>query len=472
MADQPTFFWYDLETSGVDPRWQRIVQFAGIRTDLELNEVEPTAANYVKLPMDVLPEPGSCVVTGLTPQRVNEKGVPELEAHVAIQRAFTRPNTCVAGFNNLRFDDEFIRYGFYRHLIDPYAYAWQNGNSRWDLIDLVRAAAALRPDGIEWPREEGLVTFRLAALCAANGIVHASVHDASSDVRATVAVARLVRAKQRRLFDFYLTLRDRKRVTDLLSVEHPRLVVHVSGRIGRERGNLALVVPIARHPTNGNSVVVVDASRDVDMLFDLDVDSLRERLFTRGDHERPPLKEVRLNRVPFVAPLGTLRDSDAIRLGIDRAAAERRCERLVAAPDLAAKVQSIYSREPISGSTDVDAALYDGFYSDSDRSRCASALDSLLENRTPDLDFEDERPVALIRRLRARRDFRALAPLELEEWRADVKQRLHAGEARWMTIERFRSELDQLTEPSQEQIRISLQVHLSQLQAWLRGEGS
>ena len=472
MTEPQTFLWYDLETSGVDPRWHRIMQFAALRTDAQLQQVEPAIATYVKLPIDVLPEPASCLVTGITPQVVDEQGMPELEAHAMINAHFAKPGTCTAGFNNLRFDDEFIRYGFYRHLIDPYAYAWQNGNSRWDLIDLVRAAAALRPDGIEWPLDEGYPVFRLQALCAANGIEHVGANDALSDVKATLAIARLVRARQPRLFDYYLGLRDRERVNALLSVERPKLVVHVSGRLGRERRNLAPVVPIARHPTNASSVVVVDAGRDVQMLFDLGVEALRERLFTRGDHERPPLKEVRLNRVPFVAPLGVLREEDAARLGIDRRAAEGRFERLVADPDISAKVQAVYAREPRSGSSDVDAALYDGFYSDADRSRCATALAALLAGSTPDLAFEDRRPIELIRRLRARRDAGTLTPDERAAWRADVRARLEASDAPWMTIARFRAELDRLDAPAGTEIAVSLETHLSRVEAWLRGDES
>lgn len=234
-----SFFWYDLETTGTDPRSDRIVQFAGIRTDLELNEVGEAISTYVKCPIDVLPEPAACVVTGLTPQRVNREGMKELEAYVAINRCFAQPQTCVAGFNNLRFDDEFVRHGFFRHFIDPYAREWQGGNSRWDIIDLTRAAAALRPEGIEWPSEDGLPTFRLADLADANRIAHVGAHDALSDVRATVSLARLLRAKQPKLFDYYLKLRDRGQLLRRLRPERSRLSLHVSRMFPRERHCIA-----------------------------------------------------------------------------------------------------------------------------------------------------------------------------------------------------------------------------------------
>ncbi len=199
-----SYYWYDLETSGTEPRWDRIVQFAGLRTDTDLNEVGDEYCTYVQLPDDVLPDPDAVLVTSITPQLAREQGVSEWQALTRVKEIFSVPETCVAGYNNLRFDDEFIRHGLYRTLMDPYAREWQNGNSRWDLIDLVRATGALRRGGIQWPAdEEGLPVYRLEALTAANGLEHGQAHDAMSDVRATLALARLIKTKQPRLYDYY-----------------------------------------------------------------------------------------------------------------------------------------------------------------------------------------------------------------------------------------------------------------------------
>ncbi len=100
------------------------------------------------------------------------------------------PGTTTAGFNSLQFDDEFVRNLLYRNLFDPYEREWRKGNSRWDLIDLMRAARDLRPEGIVWPEdEEGRPIFTLVALARANGIAHESAHDAMHDVLATVDLA-------------------------------------------------------------------------------------------------------------------------------------------------------------------------------------------------------------------------------------------------------------------------------------------
>ncbi|MGL4994969.1 MAG: exodeoxyribonuclease I, partial [Deefgea sp.] len=181
-----TFFWHDYETFGAVPRLDRPSQFAGIRTDGELNEIGEPLMIYCQPANDFLPDPFACLLTGITPQTCLEKGVPENQFANQIERELATPGTIGVGYNTIRFDDEVTRYLFWRNLMDPYAREWQNDCSRWDLLDVVRATYALRPAGIEWPiNEEGKVSFKLEMLSAANGLVHEAAHDALSDVRAT-----------------------------------------------------------------------------------------------------------------------------------------------------------------------------------------------------------------------------------------------------------------------------------------------
>jgi exodeoxyribonuclease I len=441
-----SFFWYDLETTGTNPRLDRVIQFAGVRTDLELNEIDAPICTYIKCPIDVLPDPMACAVTGLTPQRVNREGLEELEAYVAINRCFSHPRTCVAGFNNLRFDDEFIRFGFYRHLLDPYAREWQNGNSRWDIIDLARAAAALRPEGIEWPSEApGVPSFRLVDLAAANDVMHESAHDAMSDVRATIGFARLIRAKQRRLFDYCLRLRDRGELLRVVRPESPAMLLHVSGMYPRERGSLAPVMPLARHPQNRNSVIVADLAVDVRRLIDWDIDRLREALFGADRDDRPGLKEIRFNRCPFVAPFSVLRDQDLRRLELDIDIVRMRFDDLRSHSGLGAKIAAIYARPPEAAHHDADAALYDGFIGDGDRAMCADALTQMLNGeRSPSVTFSDERLNELLFRLRARRDQNGLSATERLRWLTWMRGKLLDGGEEIMTLRRFREGIEAL----------------------------
>ena len=258
-----TFYWHDYETFGADPSRDRPVQFAGLRTDFDLNPVGEPLVLFARPADDVLPQPEACLVTGISPQQALEKGLPESEFIGRIERELARPGTCGVGYNSLRFDDEVTRYTLYRNFHEPYAREWQNGNSRWDLIDLVRTANALRPEGIEWPlREDDLPSFRLEDLTAANGISHESAHDALSDVRATIALARLVRERQPRLYDYVLRHRDKRSAQALLDIATMKPVLHVSGMFGAQRHNIALIVPLALHPVNRNEVICYDLDAD------------------------------------------------------------------------------------------------------------------------------------------------------------------------------------------------------------------
>ena len=249
----PSFYWYDLETSGIEPRWDRIVQFAGIRTDMDLNPTGDEYSTYVQLPADVLPDPTATLVTGITPQLNREKGISEWQALTRVHKIFSQPNSCVAGYNSLRFDDEFIRFGFYRNLRDPYAREWQNNNSRWDLIDLVRATGALRRDGMQWPtNEEGLPAYNLGLMAQANGLEHDHAHDALSDVHVTVALAKLIKTAQPRIFAYYLGQRHKKQARRHLEPYGASVCLHVSGMYPRERYCAAPIISICRHPTNSN----------------------------------------------------------------------------------------------------------------------------------------------------------------------------------------------------------------------------
>ena len=281
------------------------------------------------MPMGLLPSPDPSLVTGITPQLSHARGMSETAALMRINEIFSEPGTCVAGYNSLRFDDEFIRYSFFRNLLDPYTREWQLGNSRWDLIDLVRATGALRRDGINWPvDEEGLPVYKLEELTKANGISHGHAHDAMSDVRATVGLAQLIRKQQPKLFDYYFNLRQKKQVRAMLEPYGARIFVHVSGMYPRARFGVAPVTSVARHPTNGNSVVVVDLAEDIEPLLNWSSEEIADKLFTAGSTVRPPLKEIRLNRCPFVAPLEVLTQENISRCQLDIKLVKERARRL------------------------------------------------------------------------------------------------------------------------------------------------
>ncbi len=435
-----SFYWYDLETSGTDPRWDRIVQFAGLRTDAELNPVGDEFVTDVVLADDVLPDPRASFVTGITPQRTHS-GLPEWQAVERILAALSVPGTCAAGYNSLRFDDEFIRFTLFRNLRDPYAREFRGGNSRWDLIDLVRAAGALRPEGIEWPKDtEGWPVYRLEELTRANGLEHGSAHDALSDVRATVDLARLIRKAQPKLFEYYLESRDKRTVRRLLEPFAQRICVHVSGMYPKERYRVAPVISLCRHPVNANSIIVVDLGSDIEPLIRGDEADLKKALFTAGSNEHPPLKEVRLNRCPFVADISVLTPTNLERARIDMALVKSRKRRL-SQPAILQKIGQLFADPRTSKAEDVDASLYDRFIQDEDRARCDQFVQRMADGEWPVMDFRDKRLKELVRRLKGRSFPATMDNAEQAIWAEHVRERLSAEKVPWKTLYTFETEI-------------------------------
>ncbi len=456
-----TFLWHDYETFGVTPRSDRPAQFAAIRTDAELNEIGDPIMLYCQPAADYLPDPQSCLITGITPQLCLEQGVPEHQFAATICDAFSQPGTIGVGYNTIRFDDEVTRFLFWRNLIDPYAREWQNDCGRWDLLDVVRLTYALRPDGIEWPKkEDGSQSFKLEDLARANGLLHEAAHDALSDVRATIALARLIRDRQPKLFDFAFGLHRKDRVASELGLpatrETARPFLHVSGMFPAERGCLAVMWPLASHPTNRNELLAWDLAHDPSELRDLDVATLRLRLFTRSADlpegvARLPIKGVHLNKSPMVVGnLRTLAPAMATRWGIDMEAAMRNAAIAAALPDMSAIWSQVYER-PKEGTPDVDEDLYGGFVGNGDRRRLTQLRSlspgQLAQART---GFDDPRLEELLFRYRARNFAETLTEEEAERWEAHRVARLLEGEGGARNVDELFAEIDTLAETADE----------------------
>jgi len=453
-----SFFWHDYETFGLDPRRDRPAQFAGVRTDAQLAETGPLRMYHCQPAADALPEPEACLLTGITPQQALARGLPEAGFAAAIEAELAVPGTVGVGYNSMRFDDEVTRHLFWRNLIDPYAREWKNGCGRWDLLDVVRCTYALRPEGLEWPRgDDGRVTLRLEKLAAANGLAHAAAHDAGSDVRATIALARLLRARQPRLWEFLLQRRSKQAVADeIASAQRSgRPLLHVSGRYPIERGALALVWPLAPHPVNRNEVIVWDLAEDPAQLAGLDAAAVQARLYTRtadlpAGVARLPLKTIHLNRAPVViADTRVLSPAQAERWGVDFAAVERHlraAQRL--APQWRALWPAVYARIARAEPVDVDEDLYGGFFGDADR----RALERLRAQppqpgqAPPRVAFDDARLDELVWRWRARNFPATLSEEERARWQQHCAARLHGGAGGALTLAAYQQRIDALAE--------------------------
>ena len=456
-----TILWHDYETFGINTRRDRPAQFAAIRTDADLNEIGEAIMLYCQPAPDFLPDPQSCLITHITPQHCLAHGVPEHEFAATIERAMSTTGTIGVGYNTIRFDDEITRFMFWRNLIDPYGREWQNNCGRWDILDVVRMAYALRPEGIQWPKHpDGRPSFRLEHLTAANGISHEAAHDALSDVRATIAMARLIKQRQPKLFVFCLALHKKERVAEEIGLPLKRPFFHVTGMFPAERGCLGVVWPLAVHPTNKNEVIVWDLAYDPSELATLDAQTMRTRMFSKTADlpegvTRLPIKTVHLNKSPMVvSSLKILSPELAKQWGIDLDTALRHAK-IADDPALTEKLASMWSavfKRAAEAPADVDEDLYGGFIGNGDR-RTLNELRSMSPQKLASARpaFQDGRLEEILFRYRARNFYDTLSEEEKQRWEEHRAARLFDGAGGARTIEMLFGEIDTLSEDTDEQ---------------------
>lgn len=433
-----SFFFYDLETSGFNPREARIMQFAGQRTDMELRPIGEPVNLLIKITDDILPDVDATFITGITPQMTLMDGLTETEFLREFTDNIATPDTVFVGYNTVRFDDEFMRCLHYRNFYDPYEWQWQDGRSRWDLLDVVRMTRALRPEGIEWPFDlEGKPTNRLELLTALNKLDHAHAHDALSDVNATIEVARLIRNKQSRLFEYLFTMRDKKKVAELVNKGEP--FVYTSGKYASEFEKTTVAVKICNHPKNGGNggVLVFDLRHDPAEWVNLTPEQLAEawRWKKNSDEPRLPVKALMFNRCPAVAPQAVLTDENRERLKLDQKIIDAHLATLRAAKDLADKLckaleilDKKQQTQLIATDKDVDACIYDGFFGDRDKTAMRVVRAARPEELSDlGLKFEDSRLTALLPLYKARNYPKFLTAEERQEWEKFRTRKLLAG---------------------------------------------
>jgi len=468
MQKQDSFFWYDLETFGLSPFYDRVAQFAGQRTDMNLNPIGDPIVLFCKLSADYVPDPQSCLVTGITPQEVKAKGIPESEFAERINELFSVPRTCVCGFNSIRFDDEFIRNLFYRNFIDPYQREWDNGCSRWDIIDLVRATHDLRPEGIRWPnpKENGNPVFKLTEITAANEIEQVGAHDAMVDVNATIAVARLIKNKQPRLFAHYLKFRNKIEVKNMLSTQGiQKPVLHTCAQFTNPKGCTSLILPITPHAKNENTIVCFDLSQDLTPLLCAKEDEILKV---------PGIIKIAVNKVPFLSGMNVLDSAGYARLGIDfEQCIDRYRSIMVDLPTLIKKIRS-NDVDSYETANDPDYAIYTKFFSDHDKK-----LFSVIRNTPPEqrlslnLDFEDPRCPQMLWRHVCRNYPMSLDEENLKKWKSFASTRLLCPPGNEINdinfVERKIEEklLDNSLEPRDKQVLAKLKEYIISLKKYL-----
>ena len=429
--------------------------------------LEPIGEPYnllVALNDDTLPSPDALMVTGITPQKTVEEGYTEAQFARMLSAEIFTPETVAVGFNNVRFDDEFIRHLLWRNFHDPYEWSWKDGRSRWDLLDVVRLTRALRPEGINWPLDDkGEPSNRLELITSANGIAHENAHDALADVTALIAVTKLIKQKQPQLYDYLLKMRDKKVVQQLVNVDDKKPFVYASGRYDKEFAKTTVAFPLTTSRNGG--VVVYDLRYDPTPFVELSTEELSKKIFASWEERQAedfvklPVKELQYNRCPAVAPLGVLEQGDGWqKISLDLKTVQKHQNILLNHPDFAEKLRTIFENKPVFKKLpDPEAQLYDGFLNDRDRIR-VEAVRNADERELADFhpEFQDERLAPLLLHYKARNFPRSLSEDDLAQWEAWRAQHLQAQ------LPQFMASLQRLAPTATDEQQFILQ----ELQLW------
>ena len=416
---------------------------------MDLHPISEPVNVLIKLTNDILPDPRAILLTCITPQQTIENGITEAEFLKIFQTEVSVPGTIFVGYNTIRFDDEFIRFLNYRNFYDPYHWQWQDGRSRWDLLDVIRMTRALRPEGIVWSNDaSGKATNRLEELTSANNIPHSNAHDALADVNATIAVAQLIKDKQPKLLDYLLSMRQKKNISELVQSKMP--FIYTSGKYSSDYLKTTVVKLLAPHPQR-DGALVYDLRHDPIPFSKMSVKQLVAAWKYDPDKSKPrlPIKTLQYNRCPAIAPLSVLDIESRERIGIDLKVVKQNEQKLAAIADWPERVlealavmDKIQEHKYANSSHDVEASLYDGFFGPSDNKlmiKVHDASSSELNDIKP--EFKDSRLNELLPLYRARNFPETLSEEEQEAWDVYRLSKLTDGESE-SQLAKFESEIN------------------------------
>lgn len=341
---QKTYLFYDIETTGLNKCFDQVLQFAAIRTDLALKELERHEFQ-IRLNSDVIPSPEALIVHRMGISQLQE-GENELEALRKIHQLLNTPGTISVGYNTLGFDDEFLRFSFYRNLLSPYTHQYANSCARMDIYPLTLLYYLFKPEIIQWPKVGDVVSMKLEHLSRINNLMKGSAHNAMVDVEATLALARKLQESET-LWDFSCAYFHKE--TDLsrlnkLSGE----AILIQGKIGSRDNYLAPVLSLGQHYHYKNQTLWLRLDREE--LSKTTSDTIRENTYVL---RKKPGED------PILLPI---QDRYLEKISQSRRElAEENKRWLAANPELLREIQE-YHRNfvyPPVPNIDVDAALYE-----------------------------------------------------------------------------------------------------------------
>ncbi len=464
-----SLFWHDYETSGINPSFDQPLQFAGIRTNENLDIIGDPIVLFCKPHLDIIPSPQACLMTGISLQQAYSEGLKEPDFISTIHAEMIKPGTCSVGYNSIKFDDEFTRFTLYRNFFDPYEREWKNGNTRWDILDMMRMARALRPEGIEWPNHlDGKPSFKLEDLTRANGIDHSDAHDALSDVYATISIAKLIKSKQPKLFDYLYNIRKKHEVEKIINTNDKRPFFYVSGILSSDNMYGSIMLPLAKHPENKNAMICWNLMKDPSCLINKSVETLQENFFNLHVSERSsdiftPLI-ISLNKAPAVTPINLITPEIAQKLALDMEICRLNMEKVIQF-DISEKLRQIYQLQIAQSTKSAESALYSGFIPNEDIKTAETVRSASMEDFSKNSYlFNDNRMNELLFLYRGRNYPESFSQDERKIWKEICRDRLVNGIDGRKSINKTRDEIICLKQSLKSEKAITI---LNQLMEWL-----
>ena len=258
---EKTYLFYDIESTGLNKAFDQVLQFAAIRTDLALNEISRHEIT-IKLSNDVIPSPGAIITHGIGIAE-SQKGLPEDEGILQIHTLMNTPNTISVGYNTLGFDDEFLRFSFYKHLLPPYTHQFQSGCARMDIYPMAAVYYLYHNELLQWPQKDGRASLKLEALSQLNALARGPAHDAMVDVEATLALAKHF-YQHKDMWDYLCGCFDKN--TELARLakldtafqsggHHPSRALIVLGKLGARANFISPVLSLGQHAIYKNQSI-------------------------------------------------------------------------------------------------------------------------------------------------------------------------------------------------------------------------
>ena len=438
------FLFYDLETTGVSKAHDQVLQFAAIRCDQNLNQVETPSNLFCKPRNDVFPSPSAILANRLDFRKCKREGLSEFEFALAAHDVLRRPNTFIAGYNSKKFDDELMRFLFYRNLIDPYKWGYERENKRIDVMDQILLAHVFnREVGLEFPVVDGQVSLKLEHIAEDNHFDARNHHDALNDATNTRSIMEIIRNQRPKLFEYALQRVNEEENRKLIT--ESELFCHVSTIYGYANNCVSIQRFLCFHPIIRKRLLTWNLTYDPLELLKRSPQEIAQNLYLNKEQKAFEIGfgEITLNQTPMVLKY-SLNQSN---LEVEKEKIQDNLEKLRGVEQqLSDLAEATYQIKDPPQVQDVDASLYDSAFFP-DRNNNIRLIDEVIQNP---MDFDhreiqNKRYSELLLRLQGRNHYEQLSPQNQDEYNRYRREKLLSEEKKdWMTHEQFKNELGDL----------------------------